>query len=49
LNFDEIDRWVTRGKPSDEDRFQEECNLMVLFQCTLIQNMLDKTRPTKNN
>lgn len=42
LNFDVIDAWMKKGKPSDEERRHDNNILMCLFYCAMAQNMIDK-------
>lgn len=44
LNFEEIDAWLHRGKPSEEERFQEDCIMSCLFACATVQNLIEKSR-----
>lgn len=44
LDFDLIDEWLQRGKPSEEERFSDECILRSLFACALVGNMVEKSK-----
>lgn len=44
LNYDEIDAWLNRGEPSEEDRLRERSILTCLFYCAMIQNLVEKSR-----
>lgn len=44
LDYSEIDAWLQRGKPSDEDRSCEKNILTCLFYCAMVQNLVDKSR-----
>lgn len=44
LNFDEIDAWMKRGKPSEEEYRGEKNILMNLFYCAMLQNLVEKSR-----
>lgn len=42
LDFDFIDVWMKKGKPSDEERQHDQNILMCLFYCAMAQNIVDK-------
>lgn len=44
LDFDEVDKWLKRGKPSDKEKTGEKCILMCLFYCAMFQNLVEKSR-----
>ncbi len=44
LNFDIIDEWLKRGKPSDEERLHDESILICLFLCAMAENVAEKSR-----
>lgn len=44
LNYEVIEQWMQRGKPSEEERFGEECILRCLFSCALAENLVKKSR-----
>ena len=44
LDYSEIEAWLHRGKPAEEDRFRERSILTCLFYCAMIQNLIDKSR-----
>lgn len=44
LNYDEVDAWAKRGKPSEEERFHEKSILICLFNCAMIQSLVEKSR-----
>lgn len=43
LDFDFIDDWMKKGKPSEEERFKDNNILLVLFYCVMAQNLIEKT------
>ena len=43
LDFDFIDAWMKKGKPSEEERFKDNNILLVLFYCVMAQNLIEKT------
>ena len=44
LDYNLIMEWLQRGKPSEEDRLQEENIHINLFYCAMIENLIEKTR-----
>ena len=44
LDYSEIDAWMQRGEPSDEERFREKSILTCLFYCAMVQNLVEKSR-----
>lgn len=44
LDYGQIDAWLQRGKPSEEERFHEKAILQSLFSCALLQNLVEKAR-----
>lgn len=44
LNFDEVDAWLKRGKPTEEEEAGERNILMCLFYCAMLQNLVEKSR-----
>ena len=44
LNFDKVDEWLKRGKPSEEEEAGERNILMCLFYCAMLQNLVEKSR-----
>ena len=44
LNFDKVDEWLKRGKPSKEEETGERNILMCLFYCAMLQNLVEKSR-----
>ena len=44
LNYGEVDAWMKRGKPSEEEYRGEKNILMNLFYCAMLQNLVEKSR-----
>ncbi len=44
LDYEQIDAWLQRGKPSEEECFHEKAILQSLFSCALLQNLAEKAR-----
>lgn len=44
LNFEEVDAWLNRGKPTEEEERGERNILMCLFYCAMLQNLVEKSR-----
>ena len=44
LDFDFIDDWMKKGKPSDDERRHDNNILMCLFYCAMAQNLVDKAQ-----
>ena len=44
LDFDFIDTWMKKGKPSDNERRHDNNILMCLFYCAMAQNAIDKAK-----
>ena len=47
LNYGEVDAWMKRGKPSEEEYRGEKNILMNLFYCAMLQNLVEKSRDIK--
>ena len=47
LNYDEIDKWMEKGKPSDKERRQDMNKLMNLHYCAMAQNLIEKARKVR--
>lgn len=44
LDYDEIDAFLKRGKPSDEEKQHEKNILTCLFYCAMIENLVKKSK-----
>ena len=44
LNFDVIDEWMKQGQPSEEERPHSENILSCLFQCAMLDNLINRSR-----
>ena len=48
LNYNEIDKWMEKGKPSDKERRQDMNKLMSLHYCAMAQNLIEKARKVRH-
>lgn len=44
LNFEEVNKWLGKGAPSEEDREQAEKVQYCLYLCALFENVVTRTR-----
>jgi asparagine synthase (glutamine-hydrolysing) len=44
LDFDRIEEWRKKGKPSEEDRLEQEIILGCLLKCAMVESLVEKSR-----
>jgi asparagine synthase (glutamine-hydrolysing) len=44
LDFDRIEEWRKKGKPSEEERLEQEIILGCLLKCAMVESLVEKSR-----